>query len=186
VPGVGRRAPCRQRGRGVRADDPQQSFGRPSERAVLGGGGEQREHGRRHQEAIGALGGSEAEGGRQGRALGRRQLWELVNYWPYQAVKPREGELGLDFNAGRREHRHVGGAVGGVAQQRRLAHPHLAAQHKRPALPARGPVEQAVDQRALKPAANQPNTARFQLGVTHRTKMIVHFRADRRPNGGTP
>src|SRR5687767_3006709 len=74
----------------------------------------------------------------------------MVEHGPDELMQGRERQLRLRFDAGPPQHLHPpGGTIGGVGEQRRLAHTNLAANHQRAtALPARI-SEQAIDRCAL-------------------------------------
>jgi hypothetical protein len=121
---------------------------------LLGDLREQTQDAHTNQEAVGALGGGEPEGTLQGGRLGTWKPLDMVEHGPDELMQGRERQLRLRLDAGPPQHPHPpAGTVGGVGEQRRLAHTNLAANHQRAAaLPARI-GEQAVDRCALLMAA---------------------------------
>jgi hypothetical protein len=110
---------------------------------------EQAEHGHRDDEAILDAVRGQAEGAAQGGSLDVGELVGEVEDGPQHLVQSGERQLGLGLDAGAREHAHPPGACHGALQQRGLADARLAAQDEDAAARAPGPVEQAVDRRAL-------------------------------------
>ena len=115
----------------------------------LSGRGEQPQQRGAHREAVALLGRPQTENGAESGALSLWDLGEEIDQRPAELEQPRELDLGLRLDPGRRDHRHRLGEVDGVPQQRRLADARLAADHKRAALTATGVGEQALDPLAL-------------------------------------
>ena len=100
------------------------------ERALLGGAGEQAEHGDAEQEAVGRRARAQAEGGAQRVALWSRQRVEAVEQRCAQLVQAGERQLHLGLDAGRPHDAAVRRTRHQVLEQRRLADARLAAEHE--------------------------------------------------------
>ena len=115
---------------GRRAVEPVGVVDDAQQRPLVGGGGEQAQHGDRDQEAVLDPLGRQPEGAAQRGGLHVGQLAGAVEHRPQQLVQAGEGQLGLGLDAGPREHAHPVGAGQRPLQQRGLADPGLAAQHQ--------------------------------------------------------
>jgi hypothetical protein len=139
---------------GRRLVEPLRVVHQADQRPLLGHLREQAQRAHTDQEAVGALGGGEPEGAPERGRLGSGKPLDMVEHGPDELMQGREGQLRLRLDAGAPQHPHVlRGAVGGIGEQRRLAHTDLAANHQRAAAQLARIGEQAVDRCALLPAA---------------------------------
>jgi len=91
----------------------------------------------------------EAECTAQGSSLGDRQLVDLAQCRSEQLVQRRKRELRLGLDTAGAQQVHVGGALSGVLEQRRLPDARVAAQDERAASGGACGLEQAADRVAL-------------------------------------
>jgi hypothetical protein len=124
------------------------------QRPLLGHLREQAQRAHTDQEPVGAFGGGEPEGALEGGRLGTWKPLDMVEHGPDELIQGREGQLRLGLDTGPPQHPHAPvGPVGGVGQQRRLAHTDLAPDHQGAAAQLARVGEQAVDRSALGMAA---------------------------------
>ena len=133
------------------------------QRLLIGGLGQQAEHGQPDEEAVGGGGGAETEGGGEGVTLGRGEPVEVVEHRRAQLVEPGERQLHLRLDACRPGDATRRRARRQHVEQRRLADPGLAPQHQDAALPADDRRDEAAQDVALALAAQQPDIST----VTH-------------------
>ena len=126
--------------------------------ALARGGREHAERGGEHAESLLRLRHRQAERTSQGVRLHRGDGGEPLEYGGEQLMQARIGEPGLCRHAAGREHRPAVGIVCDHGEQRALADPGLASDHKRPAAPAASVREQLVDAAALGDASHEHRT----------------------------
>ena len=137
-----------------RAVDPLRVVDRDEQRRVGRGGGQQAEDGGERGEAVDRLVAHRQRAAQRG-GLRRRQVLDQRQHRMQQLVQARERQLGLVLGAGGAQHAHVGGALGGRAQQRGLADPGLPGQHQDGAAAGACVLQQGVDPSQLRCPADQ-------------------------------
>ena len=102
------------------------------QRPLLGHLREQAQRRHADQEAVGALGSGHPEGALQGGRLRTWKPFDMVEHGPDELMQGGERQLRLRLDAGPPQHPHLlRGTIGGVGEQRRLAHTDLAANDQR-------------------------------------------------------
>ncbi len=123
--------------------------------AAVGDVGQQGQRRQRDEERVVDRAVREAERAPHRRRLRTGKAVQPVEDRAQQLVQAREREVGLRLQTHRLEHGHVAGCRDGMAQQRGLADPRLAAQHEHLAAAGAGAVQQRLDPTALRAPAAQ-------------------------------
>ena len=107
------------------------------------------------QEAVGSRAGREAERHSQGSLLGLRERSEATEQRPAELVQAGERQLHLRLDAGDLDDPEPWSLVRGEAQQRRLAHPRLAADDEHAATALARRLDEPIQRLALARAATE-------------------------------
>ena len=154
-----------------RAIEPLLVIHHADQRLLLGHLGEQAKGREGDEETIGRGPGTDAERRMQGIALREREALEAIQHRRQQLMQPGEGELHLRLDAGGTHHATTRRVVDRVVQERRLAHPRLAAQHQCPALARAHGVDEAVEHVAFAAPAREPCRPSSNLSLSgHRSR----------------
>jgi hypothetical protein len=119
---------------GRRAVEPLRVVDQTDQRPLLGGIAQQAQHREADREPIRRFPRPHAERRGQRVALRRRQVLQPIQQRRAELMQPRERELHLGLDADRVHDPAARRPLRHVPQQRRLAHPRVAAHHQRPAL----------------------------------------------------
>ena len=136
--------------------------------------GQQAQRGQSDQEPVGCRAGTDAERRPQGITLRNWQLIDVIQHRRAHLLQSGERQLHLRLDTCRAGHPAARRRVGDVVQQRRLAHPRLAAQHQRPALTDADSADQVIEHPALAASARQPFRAPSDRG-TCRHQATLHI-----------
>jgi len=126
------------------------------QRLLLGDLSEQRQRGQSHQEPVRRRAGATAEHRRERVVLRSGQPADVTQHGRAELVQAGVGQLHLRLHPGGPGDMPVGHLAGQVAQQRALAHPRLAAQHRDPAPPGPRVSHEPVQRLALAAASQKP------------------------------
>ena len=130
------------------------------DRPGLGGVRQQREHCQADEEHVGRRSGHRPEGHAERPPLRLGQAVHDGQERHQQLVDGGEAEVPLRLDGHHADDLHVPGLVGAVAEQRRLAHPGLTAEHQRTTHASADAVEHGAERLLLGVAVDQPHAPR--------------------------